>query len=150
MPKSIENIARALVVHDEKLLVTRCLKKDGGFSHAFLPGGHVEHGETVETTLKREFKEEMGIETIVVGDYVATQENFYGKEENRAHEFNYIFLAKFDGMNSKVPMKSIESHIAFAWCPINDLKSVDLKPEALIKEIPAWINGRSLGIWCSR
>src|SRR5260370_5956340 len=48
---------RALVVQDDKLL----LVKEADDDWWALPGGGVDHGETVESTLVREVEEELGV-----------------------------------------------------------------------------------------
>src|SRR5580704_4476709 len=47
---------KAIIVHDHQLLMT--LEPEGWYS---LPGGGMKHGSTVEETLQRELKEELGL-----------------------------------------------------------------------------------------
>jgi 8-oxo-dGTP diphosphatase len=54
---NIELISRAFILRGGKVLVAH--KK--GASNTFLPGGHVEFGEPSDFALRRELKEEMGI-----------------------------------------------------------------------------------------
>jgi 8-oxo-dGTP pyrophosphatase MutT (NUDIX family) len=51
--------ARALVIQDDKVLL---IKEAEGDWWA-LPGGGIDHGETIETTVAREVKEELGVPT---------------------------------------------------------------------------------------
>lgn len=53
---SIEIISRGIFVKDGKILLCRSVEDD----HFFLPGGHVEFGESGEVALAREMKEETG------------------------------------------------------------------------------------------
>ena len=55
---SIENKARGIVIHDNKLLVFKLTEKAIYYS---LPGGHIEFGDTIEDTIAREMLEETGI-----------------------------------------------------------------------------------------
>lgn len=61
-----------LAVQDGKLLVQRA-KGDEGFS---VPGGHVAFGETTAETLRREFREELGLD-VEVGELAAVGEVFF-------------------------------------------------------------------------
>lgn len=49
--------ARVLVVHDNKVL----LVKEADDDWWALPGGGIDHGETIESTVVREIKEELGV-----------------------------------------------------------------------------------------
>jgi 8-oxo-dGTP pyrophosphatase MutT (NUDIX family) len=53
--------AKALITRDDKVLLVK--EKEEWWS---LPGGGVDHGETIETALKRELSEELSISTEVI------------------------------------------------------------------------------------
>ena len=54
----IETIARGVCIQNGKVLL--CRAKGG--STSYLPGGHIEFGETGRQALVREIKEEMGVD----------------------------------------------------------------------------------------
>ena len=60
MSSLIHPLSRAVIIVDKHILLckTKGLKPD----FYFLPGGHVEHLESLEQTLKRELLEEIGYE----------------------------------------------------------------------------------------
>jgi 8-oxo-dGTP diphosphatase len=58
-PGVIDNVA-LLYVHDRKVLVARSRGKD----RWYLPGGKREPGETDEQTLRREIREELGVDVL--------------------------------------------------------------------------------------
>jgi ADP-ribose pyrophosphatase YjhB (NUDIX family) len=55
--------AAGILVHQGQILLVRHEK--GGKSYWLLPGGGVDYGETVEEGLKREFREEVGLDVTV-------------------------------------------------------------------------------------
>ena len=61
----IENIARGVCVVDGRVLL--CRPKKGGYT--YLPGGHIEFGETSRAALVREMKEETGLDA-TAGDQI--------------------------------------------------------------------------------
>ncbi len=69
-PKKIRPGAKALIVHDGKILVITEKTSSGEIIHDF-PGGGIEFGETAQEALIREVKEEVGL-TVVPGKPVGT------------------------------------------------------------------------------
>ena len=93
----IENIVRALVFRGERneILLTRQKGKD----YTFLPGGHIEFGETGRQALDREMLEETGSEGRI-GLHLWTIENlFTDSDKNSCHEiasyFTYTYYKRF-------------------------------------------------------
>jgi ADP-ribose pyrophosphatase YjhB (NUDIX family) len=95
-----------MVVKIRPIVVARMMREDGKlflceFTHDNgkkfyrMAGGGIEVGETAAEALKREFKEEFGV-NIIVGGRVAVVENlFIGDDGAQGHEIVFIFDAKF-------------------------------------------------------
>jgi len=113
-----EIIARAVIHRDNNLLVVR----QRGSSFFFLPGGHVEPGETPEAALVRELAEELDTEATVTGHLGEVP-----YEYDDVQEVNHVFTATITTPN---PV-SQEPHIEFFWLPTADLAGSDLRPPAL-------------------
>ena len=82
----IETIARGVCVRDGKLLL--CRAKGG--SSTYLPGGHIEFGETGRQALVREVKEELGVESST-GQFLGVVENSFLQHGKPHAEINLVY-----------------------------------------------------------
>lgn len=117
----LELIVRAIVVNNGKILLCQNLKH----GYYFLPGGHIEEGESPEQTFRREMLEEVGIAVKNIIQ-IAEVKNSYTEEEEQYNETIYVCLASLENYEN---IKSLESHITFAWIPVAEFNSADFKPE---------------------
>lgn len=124
---NIEIIARALVVHNQSIL----LCKGVNASWWYLPGGHVEFGEVAVDALQREMKEETG-RTLHDLSFLKYSENFFTDAEGPHHEFLLLFRGFLE---SPLEVKSQEAHIDFTWVPMADFKKSILLPESMHKDV---------------
>lgn len=85
-----------------------------------MPGGHVEIGETIEEALKREIKEEVGLEVELV-KFLTLQEAIFSKEFFKPKHFIFLdYLCKSSTSDVKVDGKELQEHM---WVnPKNALK----------------------------
>jgi len=121
--KTIEVIVRIIIERDNKILL--CKNKKHNFY--FLPGGHVEFGDTFEKTVYKEMGEELGIKKEQITNilYKNYLEEMYTEDGNDHHEINIIFTAKIP---NNIEVKSKENHIDFEWIDIKDIKNIKLLP----------------------
>ncbi len=129
----IELIVRALIVDGDNILL--CENKKG--QHYFLPGGHVEFGESLKDALIREIKEELGVSGKVSG-MIGVLENIYKTVDEVHHEMNVIFLSGF----SDIDISSRENHIAFHWIKSTELANINLLPKKLPDLISKWLKSK--------
>ena len=82
----------ALILNkDGKLLLVRSYK---WFDRLTIPGGHIELGETMVEAVKREAKEEVGLD-VEVADFILTQEAIFSPEFwKRKHYIFFDFLCR--------------------------------------------------------
>lgn len=83
--------AYAVIMHESKLLLVNT-RTSGKW---FFPGGEVEIGETLEDAIKREVKEETGIE-VEVGKFLSFKETFfyYDPEDVGFQNYGFYFRCK--------------------------------------------------------
>ena len=87
--KHIETIARGVCILNGKVLL--CLPKDRSYS--YLPGGHIEFGETGREALVREMKEETGLDA-TAGDLLGVVESSFVQKGEKHCEINLIYEMK--------------------------------------------------------
>ena len=118
----IETIARGVCVIDGKILL--CKAKGG--KTTYLPGGHIEFGETGRQALVREIKEELGVDS-TTGAFLGVVENSFLQHGKPHAEINLVYeLSLAEG-----EVWAREDWIEFEWRPLTDLD--DLMPEAFRK-----------------
>lgn len=136
----LRNSAKAIVIHEEKLLVTKL--KDQDDIYYLLPGGGQEPGEILPETVKRECLEETGIE-VEVGELILLREYFLDKG---VHGVEFMFSCKFIGERSGI-LQPDDNQIGIEWIPIQELKKLPLYPTALRESIINYHNGQSLIVY---
>lgn len=88
--------ALALIRRADELLVERGYDSDRGEAFYRLLGGTVEEGELGAQTVRRELREELGIE-VDVGRRLATIENIFTWEDKDWHEILLVFECSLGG-----------------------------------------------------
>ncbi len=137
MQNAIHVIARGVIIKDEKLLL--CVNSKLPFY--FLPGGHVEHGESAAYALERELQEELGFSCAVQRFLGCFEYSFIPNNPDKchSHEYNFIYLVDALDLDSQLVPQSPEDHTTFAWVPIAVLHEVDFRPHALKKVLLTWL-----------
>jgi len=137
----IETIARGVCVIGGKVLL--CRAKGG--SSTYLPGGHIEFGETGREALVREVREELGVDSSA-GAFLGVVENSFMQRGKPHAEINLVYELKLgDAGSADMPpeLKSREDWIEFEWRGLGDLESANLLPAAF-RALSAWPEVRFL------
>lgn len=141
-PQRIEILARGLVVGEHGILLCRNVEH----GYCFLPGGHVEPGESVADALAREFLEEAGEQVRVGALCLVAEERFVQKHKAR-HELNLVFHVELEhGDHAAHTVQSIEPEIEFVWTPPVELMNARFLPASLVGPIVALCNDCSKGL----
>ncbi|MEZ6235459.1 MAG: NUDIX domain-containing protein [Phycisphaerales bacterium] len=126
MGQHIEVIARALIEHQGRVLLCRSVEH----GYAYLPGGHVEFGESASQAVVRELEEEAGV-PVQVAELALFHECRFIQRGKPRHELTILFHVKLD--DSSTSVQSREPHIAFDWVALSDLHAVDVRPAGIIE-----------------
>ncbi|PFE97802.1 DNA mismatch repair protein MutT [Bacillus thuringiensis] len=131
MKSKFHHIVRAVMIKDEKLLVAEYIGH-----HYFLPGGHVEIGESAENALIRELREELGV-LCSIQQFLGVIENQWQDKEVLHHEINHIFEVESQGLHTDLTPHSSESHLAFHWIDYSkeSLNTHKIMPTPSVKEL---------------
>lgn len=99
----------ALIVNKEgKILLAKSHK---WFDRYTLPGGHIEIGETMEGAVKREVKEEVGLDVKVV-EFLTMQEAIFAKEFYKKKHFIFFdFLCITEDSTVKLDNDEIQDYL---------------------------------------
>lgn len=116
----VEIIARGVLKRAGKVLL--CQNVVNGYF--YLPGGHVEFGESARGALAREFMEECGCR-VRVKQLAAVSEGTFTLKRRVHHEVNLVFHVEQVG---KAEIKSLEPKIAFAWLAKQQIRKADVRP----------------------
>ena len=140
--------ACGLVVHEESLLLVHLKAPTRPDPFWSVPGGGVQHGESLETAVIRELHEETGLE-------VGVERLFYATEfiQHPFHAVEFYFLCqKTGGTLSKGHDPEYESGsqmiLDVAFTPLEKLSETELFPEFIRRQFPAdWQRGTDTPIW---
>ena len=87
------------------------VKSHKWFDNYTLPGGHIEIGETMQQALKREVKEEVGLDVEVV-EFLTMQEAIFAKEFYKKKHFIFFdFLCRVGDQQVKLDQDEIQDYV---------------------------------------
>ena len=122
--------ATALVVEEGKLLV---VEDEDVF---YTIGGAIQVGERTEDAVVREVKEELGVESKAVQLAFIVENRF---EQAGIHYYNIEFHYLVDLLErAPLTMQEDAKRLPCRWIALDDLQTVDLKPDFLKTALPEW------------
>ena len=122
----------AIIKKDNKILLHRLSK----FDFWLLPGGRVEMLENTENAIVRELEEEINVKSKVEG-LAFSSETFFKLGNTLYHELGFYYFTKLE--DEKLYQKEEfygeegEEKLIYKWFDINELESIDLRPEFLVE-----------------
>jgi 8-oxo-dGTP diphosphatase len=140
----IRVVVRGVILVDGCVLVAHCK----GATNTFLPGGHVEFGESLPTTLARELMEEVGL-CVQVSNYLGAVEHQWIEGDRHRHQINHVFVALLPNLDALPTLESREEHLEFFWVRPSELSQHNLMPSPLIKLVEHFVEGDRTTFWDS-
>lgn len=107
----------AVIIKDQKLLVGKRNQKPFYGKWDFF-GGYIQRDETSEETLRREIKEELGVDC-----NLTFLSSFAGTAETGGYEFPVLSFAYLTELKGQIKLNKSENS-QFQWVPINQLKTI--------------------------
>ena len=107
----------AIIVKDGKVLLQKRSDKVSTFSGYWAtPGGRIDYGETAEEAVKREVKEEMGVDFKI--------DHFQGYYDEIFPDVHYVVLVFVGTISGDI--RTNEEVTEWAWVPIEEALKRDL------------------------
>lgn len=136
---SARNSAKAIVLHDGKILVNRCVSRFG--EYYALPGGGQHTGELLGEALRRELLEETGYTVTplrLAGIYERVSE---GRRDGNFHKIYFIFLCRLEDEPRRTPTETDKFQIGFEWLDVRQAQRKSLFPRAIRDNLAGLIHG---------
>lgn len=141
---SIRSTAKAIIIHNNKVLLNRCFDDNNGEYYS-LPGGGQNTYETIHEAIIRECLEETGYDVIplrfsALCEEICDDPKIAELHPEYIHKMYHIFIC---GLKSEDRVKAIEmdqAQIESEWIDIGNLNSIKLVPSFLNDNIITMIN----------
>ncbi|MDA3926717.1 MAG: NUDIX domain-containing protein [Kiritimatiellae bacterium] len=132
--KNVEIIARGVCVKEGKILL--CFGRKSGI--AYLPGGHIDFGESGQKALQREITEEMGLESEALA-FIGCCEHAFMQEGEPHSEINLVYKLEIPSLDPSEEPQAVEDWIGFVWHPLDKINEVRFEPVELGGRIRQWL-----------
>ncbi|MET3695803.1 NUDIX domain-containing protein [Bacillus oleivorans] len=136
MDKPIHHLARGIFIKNNHILLAQAI----GHKNTFLPGGHIELGESAKDALIREIEEELGIRC-EVKKFLGLVEHKWEMNGIVHFEINQVFLVDSSELTLDLNPVSKESHIEFFWSDIHSEKFKVLQPYPIRNLLKKYLKG---------
>ncbi len=137
--KPIRNSAKAVIIRNDRLLLTKN-KDDEGYFYLF-PGGGQEKGEELKDAAVRECVEEIGQEVgveelLFVREYIGRNHQF-AEWDSDIHQVEFYFRCRLKNPESAMGngVHPDEHQVGVEWIPLDRLNEIRVYPSTLAEKI---------------
>lgn len=148
---NIRNSAKAVIIKDSKLLLTKNRDKEGVYF--IFPGGGQEHGEALVDTVKRECLEEAGAavnvkELLYIREYIGKNHE-YADFDSAIHQIEYYFLCELSAQENDflTPTQPDSNQIGIEWLTLVELEQHRIYPKAIIRPVQLFLEGKTGAVY---
>lgn len=121
----------ALMIKDEQIYLAKSPQ-----DQYYLVGGAILVNEETEMAIKREVKEELGID-VLVNQLAFVVENRFNLQDKDYHQMEFLYrVTPLSRLVTTIIEDSQER--TGHWVPLDDLDKIDLNPAFLKKELKNW------------
>ncbi len=140
LSRNVRSASRALIIEDGKLLTIKMKRPREKEIFFILPGGGQRHGETLVQSLKRECREELGLEPEVlnlayVREYVGRNHSFASRHRH-FHQLEVVFFCELPkGSSINANHSGDRNQVGVEWIPLQDLSKSNFYPQKILEFI---------------
>ena len=135
---AIRNSAKALILHDGKLLLNRCVSRLG--IYYALPGGGQHDGELLTEAVRREVMEETGLTVEPMRMSAIFERVSEARDGSTAHKMYFVFLCKYrDDIPQEEPVERDAYQTGMEWLALEKAKKANLFPRVIRDNLSALI-----------
>ena len=132
---SVRSTAKAIIIHNDKILLNKCYDKHNGHYYS-LPGGGQEKYESIYDAIIRECKEETGYNVTPIR-FCGICEEICDNDDTRknysqyAHKLYHIFICNLVNEETVTPTNIDDMQEHSEWIAIEETKSIRILPISL-------------------
>ena len=125
-PVQREAVRALLVDADERIMLVQYENPATRATWWGTPGGGIEPGEDHQTALRRELREELGLEEFDAGPLVWTHERTFPWAQRLMHQVNDVYLVRVDAHEPQ-PTIDLEEEavVSYRWWTLEEIESTD-------------------------
>ena len=115
------NSAKAIVLHEGRILVNRCVSRFG--TYYALPGGGQKHGETLTEAVQRELLEEAGLSVRPMRLSAIYETVSTNRPEGMNHKIYFVFLCALNDVRPVKPSHQDTFQMGTEWIPLSEIQA---------------------------
>lgn len=140
MDLAIRNSAKALILHDGKLLFNKCVSRLGVYYA--LPGGGQHDGELLTEAVRREVLEETGLTVEPMRMSAVFERVTDGHSGNvNAHKMYFVFLCRYlDDVPPVEPVEQDAYQVGMEWLTVKEAREACLFPRVIRENLDALLD----------